>query len=157
MTSISRLELFQASIARLNALPVTASPTPVIYPGEIPTSPPLLQTGAGDTDPSGRVAPYVVAFGGGGRPDVEPDLGDSAVDLDWGLQLVCAAGFINDVLQLADRIHDHLFRWAPVVAGVVVGELRPPTGYDPGVVRRFDQVKPIRFELPLQYRLIATT
>jgi hypothetical protein len=40
-----------------------------------PTSTPGAEDRAGDDDPSGRVAPYVVLFDGTGPTDLEPALG----------------------------------------------------------------------------------
>lgn len=150
---VSRLALFQASVIRLQAL-AGAGPTITVYPGEVPAQPPLL-TVDGAPDQSRRVAPYVVVFAGAGNPIVEPDLARTSVELDWPLRMVVAAGFEEDLLDAVDRIHGWFFRWSPVIDGTVCGRFEPPAGYDPGV-RRFDQVQPIRFELPLEYRLTAT-
>lgn len=151
---VSRLALWQSSVARLRTIP---GPGPVItvFEGEVPGKPPLLKVGA-NVDQSRRVAPYVVAFASGGNPLVEPDLGDTADELAWSLRLVVAAGFEADLLDAADRIHAWLFRWSPTINGTQCGPLKPPPGYDPAV-RRFDEIDPIRFEMPLQYQLIATT
>lgn len=155
MSSIRRLLLNQQVHTRLQALP-GPGPTPVIFAGEIPNPPPLLKTAGGDPDPSGRVAPYIVHFGGIGSPVVEPDVADSVDELDWPVQLLCVAAYLDDCLDLVDRVHSWLFRWEPVHAGVVLGRLSPPPGYEPGPPRRLDQVQPVRFEAPLQYRLTAT-
>lgn len=155
MSSIRRLVLTQQVDARLRALP--GLPAVKVYAGEIPDPAPLLTIpGSSSPDPSGRVAPYVVRFGGIGRPFVEPDVARCADELDWPVHLICVAPFEDDVLALVDRVHTHLFRWAPVVDGVAVGVLEPPLGYEPPPPRRLDRVQPVRFEVPLQYRLTAT-
>lgn len=151
---VSRLALFQASMTRLGAIP-GPGPTITMYRGEIPTDPPLLEV-AGAVDPARRVAPYAVVFAGGGNPLVEPDLARTSDELEWPLRGVVAAGYEDDLLDAYDRLHTHLFRWSPVVDGIVCGRYEPPPGYDPAV-RRFDQVSPIRFELPFHYRLVANT
>lgn len=155
MSSIRRLVLNQQVNTRLLGLPALG-PSVAIYNGEIPNPPPLLQTAGGLPDPSGRVAPYVVLFGGIGSPIVEPDVADTVDELDWPVHLLCVAGYLDDCLDLVDRVHSWLFRWTPVHEGVVLGRLVPPPGYEPGPPRRVDTVQPIRSEAPLQYRLTAT-
>lgn len=155
VSAIRRVVLHQQTLARLQTLP-GAGPTVTIYGGEIPDPPPLLRTPSGDPDPAGRVAPYVVLFGGVGNPDVEPDVARTVDELDWSVHLLCVSAFLDDCLDLVDRVHSWLHRWEPVHAGVAVGHLVPPPGYDPGPPRPLQTVKPIRFESPLQYRLTAT-
>lgn len=156
---IRRLILTQQAVSRLRALPGTApalaGPAVVVYDGEIPEQPPLV-TVNGNPDPGGRVAPYVVAFGGIGNSRVEPDVAESATELDWTLHLLCVAGHRDDCLHLVDRVHAWMYRALLAHDGVVVGRLVTPPGYDPGPPRRLDAVKPVRFEAPLQYRLTAT-
>jgi hypothetical protein len=155
VTAIRRLLLTQAVDDRLDALP--GLPAVKRYDGEIPDPAPLLTIpGSSTPDPSGRVAPYVVSFGGIGRPVVEPDVAQTMVELDWPVHLICVAGFRDDVLALVDRVHSWLFRWSPVINGVAVGHLEPPLGYEPPPPRRIDAVQPVRFEVPLQYRLAVT-
>lgn len=151
---VSRLALFQASIDRLEAIS-GSGPTISVYRGEIPTDPPLLKVGT-TVDQARRIAPYVVAFPGAGDPIVEPDLAETADELAWPLRLVVAAGYEEDLLDAVDRVHAWLFRWSPVVDGIVCGRFTTPPGFAAGV-RRFDQVTPIRFEMPLQYQLVANT
>lgn len=157
MSKIRRLVLFQAAADALSSLP-GPGPTVEIYRGEIPapTTVPLLQAAGGYPDPSGRIAPYVVLFGGTGSPFVEPDVADTADELSWTLQMLCVAGHLEDCLHLVDRVHTRLFRAQLTHDAVVVGRLVPPPGFDPGPPRRIDTVQPVRFEVPLQYRLVAT-
>lgn len=157
MSAIRRNVLFRQSIALLEAM--GGSPAITVHAGEIPPPeqvPLLMAPGGVYPDPSGRIAPYVVAFGGVGNPVVEPDVGDTADELDWTLHLLVAAGYAADCLDAVDRVHAQLFRAELVHAGVVVGRLAPPLGYDPGPPRHITTVAPARFESPLQYRLIAT-
>lgn len=160
MSKVSRRTLFAEAVARLDGMSsgTGIGPTVTVYRGEIPepSAVPLLQTPSGHPDPSGRIAPYVVVFGGIGNPLVEPDVADTADELDWTLHLLCAAAYAEDCLALVDRVHSRLFRAELVHADVVVGRLAPPPGYDPGPPRRVDTVQPVRFEAPLQYRLTAT-
>lgn len=77
----------------------------------------------------GRAKPYWVYRPGAGDPAVEPDLGDCAVELAWSMSLTCAAGTVEDLLHLVDRVNTALYRWIPTVAGYVCGPLRPPPGF----------------------------
>ncbi|NGZ99624.1 hypothetical protein G5V59_02505 [Nocardioides sp. W3-2-3] len=79
MSKIRRLVLFLAAADALGTLPGTGGPV-TVYRGEIPdpTKVPLLQNPGGYPDRSGRIAPYVVLFGGTGNPFVEPDVADTA-------------------------------------------------------------------------------
>lgn len=158
MSAIRRVVLFHQSVTLLNGIGAPG-PAVTVFPGEIPAAGdvPLLKDPITNTpDPSGRIAPYVVAFGGIGNPLVEPDVADTVDELDWTLHLLCAAAYADDCLDLVDRVHSRLYRAELVHDGVVVGRLVPPLGYDPGPPRRIDAVQPVRFESPLQYRLIAT-
>lgn len=150
---ISRRQLTELTLARARAL----VPSATVYDAEVPDHPPLMQLATGASDPSGRVAPYVVVYPWAGRPTGEADLADCYVDLVYGIQLTCAAGFRADLDHLVDTIHGGFFRWAPVITGVHVGGFRPPEGFDPGPHRRDDTVSPPRFWTPLQYQLTATT
>lgn len=119
-------------------------------------------TGTPDNPPpksesDARVRPYFVLFPGAGTPGPEVDLGDSLLDLDLPFQITAAGGDLNDVLALADRIHDRLYRWAPVVDGHQCGPLRVPPGYSPGVVLTDRDFTPHRLYTPLQYQLTAHT
>jgi hypothetical protein len=153
MTGISRRLLTNAIFDRLDTLLIGVT----IYKGEVPEAPPLIQL-PGGPDPSGRVAPYIVLYPSPGRPyDEEADLGDSNVDLDWQFQATVAAGYIDDLNETVASADDLLFRWSPVVAGAVVGRLRPPLGFDPGPTRRDKDFTPNRFFVPLLYQLTATT
>lgn len=129
----------------------------LVYFGEVPDRVPTLERN-GVKDPSGRVRSYAVVYPGAGTPDTDTDLGDSADDLDWGVQITVAAGFLDDVLDAADYVHARLHRWRPTgLTGAHTDGLTPPPGFDPGPVRRDRDVTPPRFWLPLQYRLTATT
>lgn len=158
MSTIRRVVLFQQAVARLETMG-GPGPAVTVYAGEIPGAadvPLLTDPLTSQPDPARRIAPYVVAFGGVGNPLVEPDVAQTVDELDWTLHLLCAAAFVEDCLDLVDRIHTRLFRAELVHDGVVVGQLVPPPGYDPGPPRPVRGVEPIRFESPLQYRLIAT-
>jgi hypothetical protein len=99
---IRRKVLGDQLYARLKALP---GPTPVtVYRGEVDDHPPLALDAAGQPDPSGRVAPYVVLFDGTGTPDLEPDLAGRNEDLRWSPQITVAAGWSPDCTQLVDLV-----------------------------------------------------
>lgn len=109
-------------------------------------------------DRDGYVGKYAAVFPGAGTPTDENDLAEAAIDLDWPVQVTCAAGWVEDVLDVVTAVHAALFRWEPTVTGLVVGRLAPPDGYDPGPVRYDRDVTPHRPFLPLQYvtRITAT-
>jgi hypothetical protein len=104
-----------------------------------------------------RVSSYVVAYPYAGSPTGERDLGDTLVDLDYGIQLTCVAGYAADCEYLVDQVHPQMYLWTPTVTGLVFGRFRPPPGFDPGPVRRDPDVTPPRFSVPLQYRIPVTT
>jgi hypothetical protein len=120
-----------------------------VYRSEVEDNPPRLP----DSD---RVGPYAVLYPFPGNPGPGGDLAGTADDLDYTFQVTCAAGFSADCEALVDRVTHLLFRWTPTVAGIVLGQLLPPPGYDPGPVRIDRTIAPPRFSVPLQYRLIAT-
>ncbi|GAW54744.1 hypothetical protein [Nocardioides sp. PD653] len=108
-----------------------------------------------------RVAPYFILFPGIGRPTDEADLADTYVDLETPFTVQAAAGDVDDLLALVERIDALLWRWSPGVltttsGPVVCGPLRTPPGYDPRLL--IDQAKtPPRHYTPLQYQLTAHT
>jgi hypothetical protein len=110
---------------------------------------PLLANG------DGRVEPYWVFHPGGGDPEIERDLADCAVELDWAFQVTCGAGFVEDLQALVDRVNVALFRWVPLVDGLVCGPLRPPPGFRPPLL--LDRtVSPHRPYMPLQFTSLIT-
>lgn len=143
--SIDRRALAAAVKARLDTVTNATH-----WLGE-PTDP--LPTIAGS---DGRVQPYTILWAGAGTPTLEQDAADTAVDLDWLIQVTCAGGYVDDVLALVTRVDAALYRWAPTVDGLVCGPLRPPTGFDPGPVRLDRDVTPHRPFVPLQYRSTIT-
>ena len=123
-----------------------------LQPGvEAPADPPTK--GNGDQ----RVKPYFVLYPGAGTPGDETDAADTLVDLDWPLRITAAAGDIDDLLALVDRIHALFWRWTPDLPnGIQAGPLRVPAGYDPGVITDRN-VDPHRLYVPLLYQLTAHT
>lgn len=121
-----------------------------LYDGEVPSNVPLI----GGT--GGRIQSYVVAYPFGGRPGPDAELSDTAADLEYTIQLDCAAAYREDTEYLVDQVNLLMYRWTPTVSGLVFGSFRPPLGYDPGPVRRNGQAKPPRFWVPLQYRINVT-
>lgn len=107
-----------------------------------------------------RVRPYFVLYPGAGTQGPDPDAADQAVDLTQPFQITAAAGDIEDLLALVDRIEVQLLRWTPVLglAGVAVGYLRRPPGVpDTAPVLTDTQHSPVRLYTPLQFQLTATT
>ena len=129
----------------------------VIFRGEIPDIPPVIQT-PGGPDPSGRVAKHLVFFGGAGDPVIEADVADCNTELAWSFTTICVAGYEADCLDLVDDTFNLLHRWTPVLDDHVFGRVKPPPGFDPGSPRRQDRKGlPPRFELPLLWQLDVTT
>lgn len=104
-----------------------------------------------------RVVPYFVLYPGTGGDGPDANLGDESIDLTQLHQVTAAAGDVEDLLGLVDRIDAKLNRWSPTVAGVVAGRLHMPPGFDPGQPIPDNQQQPVRYFVPLQYRLDATT
>lgn len=108
-----------------------------------------------------RVKPYFVLYPGAGGQGPDPDAADQAVDLTQAFRVTAAAGDIEDLLALVDRIEARLLRWTPVLAGVTdvhVGYLRRPPGVpNTPPVLTDTQHSPVRLYTPLQYQLTATT
>lgn len=99
----------------------------------------------------GRVVPYWVLHVSPGTPTDQLDLADTVVDLDWGFQITCAGGASADVQALMSDVDAVIFRWRPVLAGLVCGPCKPPLGFDPGPIRLDRSVTPHRPVVPLQY------
>lgn len=104
----------------------------------------------------GRTVPYWVLHPYAPSTDAEPDLADTVVDGEWMFQVTAAAGLTDDLTALVDRIHAALYRWVPASAGLVIGQLKPPPGYQaPALLDR--DVTPHRPYMPLQYQALVTT
>lgn len=142
---ISRKALLDAVMARLESEVVGVA----VYRGMV--------DGAAATvvGSNGRVRRYVTLWPSPGTPGTENDLGDSIVDVDWLIQVTCVAAEVDDTLQTAGDVHQVLFRWAPVITGVVTGGFRVPPGYDPGPIRVDTDMTPARYYLPLQFTCTA--
>lgn len=141
LTGITNATGYYGQIGPMNGLPgVTGTPA----------DPPPKSA----DDP--RVQPYFVVYPGAGGPGDETDLGDTLLDLDFPVAITAAAGDIDDLLALIDRITVLLWRWTPTdlppVAGrrVVAGPLRIPPGYDP-LLLRDDQFTPPRHYAQMQF------
>lgn len=104
----------------------------------------------------GRVKPYVILWPSPGTPADERDVADTAVDLDWTIQLTCAAGTLDDLQGLVSRVDAAFYRWQPVIDGLVCGPFKPPPGFDPGPARLDRDFTPHRPYVPLQYRTTVT-
>lgn len=156
---VSRLEVSDAVLDRLNSGLSSLVPQATVFDAEIPvgTTAPTLQNSLGDPDPSGRVAPYVVYFGGTGGPiSGGEDLGETQQDLTHTLLLHAAGPYRRDVLNLVDAVDSLLNRWMPDMDGCWCSQLKPPPGYDPGPPRFNDALNPPRFWLPMQYVVNVT-
>jgi hypothetical protein len=157
LTRPSRRLLGGAVAARL----ATMSLTTVGYYGAIgrplvqPTPSGWVPDPPAKTDGSGHVQPYFVLYPGGGGDGPDADLADTATDLTDLYRITAAAGDVDDLMALVDRIDALLNRWTPTVTGVVCGQLKPPAGYSAPLL--YDpQFTPNRPYVPLQYQLTAT-
>lgn len=121
--------------------------------GTIPADPQPKNKPNGDM----RVRPYFVFYPGAGGPGPDADLGDCNVDVTLAFAITAAAGDIEDLLALVDRIVDRLHRWTPTVAGVVCGRIAFPPGYEPGPLLVDDTFKPERLYVRLPFQITATT
>lgn len=148
---------------RLLALP--GVPTVTVYRGQVSAKTRWPQV-PGSVDPpllpnqpaaAGLIAPYVVLFSGVGSDDLEVALSRCDEQLRWTPQTTIAAGTEADCLQSVDRVSAWLRDWQPVLAGVSSGLLIQPPGFDPGPVRPDQNVKPVRWFVPLQWQLDLTT
>jgi hypothetical protein len=140
--------------ARVRALPGT--PVLTVFRGEA-GDPPVKTHADESEDASRRVASYVVVFDGTGPMDIEAGLGRCGEQLRWTPQVTVAAGFTDDCIDAVDRVCAWLYGWSPIVPGVAAGPLEPPPGFDPGPPRPDRTVTPIRFFVPLLWRLDLTT
>lgn len=105
-----------------------------------------------------RVQPYLILFPGAGTDGPDQDLADTATDLTAPWTVTCAAGDIEDLLALLDRVDARLNRWIPAITGATCGPVHPLPGYNPGPTPLVDQqFTPGRLYVPLQYQTIATT
>jgi hypothetical protein len=98
-----------------------------------------------------------VVFDGTGSVDLEPPLQPCGEQLRWTPQVTVAAGFTGDCIDAVDRVYAWLYGWSPSIPQVSAGRLEPPPGFDPGPPRPDRTVQPIRFFVPLQWRLDLTT
>lgn len=151
---VSRLEVSDAVLDRLSSGLSTLVPQATVHDAEIPfgETTPLLKDSLGDVDPSGRVAPYVVYFGGtGGAIAGGEDLAETHQDLTHTLLLHAAGPYRRDVLNLVDAVTTLFYRWTPTIDGCSCSQLKPPPGYDAGAPRYNDTIQPPRYWLPMQY------
>ena len=145
MTQISVRALNTAVTDRLEGQ-LPGVPGWVTEAGDVPTIP----------NSDGRVVPYWVLHASAPSTDAEPDLADTVVDGWWLFQVTAAAGLTVDLTVLVDRIHAALYRWVPAVPGLVVGQLKPPPGYQAPVLLDRD-VTPHRPYAPMQYQALIAT
>jgi hypothetical protein len=134
--------------ARVHKDAVLALITPIanltIYDAEVPDTPPAY--------PDGKVKAYAVLYGGAGQR-LTSSLEGSSVDMDWPFQVTCAAGLVNDCLWAVDKVCAALVDVRPVVAGR--STWRISQDMDVGPVQRDEDVHPVRFYVPLMFRLYS--
>lgn len=99
-------------------------------------------------DDDGRVHAYAVYYPSPGRSHSRRH-GAARSNLDWSFQVTCAGGDRTRALWCVTQVRNAL-------AGARVGGNRITEGFDPGPLRRDDDVKPPRFYLPLQFSLRLT-
>lgn len=115
-------------------------------PGQTPPKDPPLKT-----DGSGQVAPYFVFYPGalGDHPDAAVCRSDDP--REGGFQITAAAGHVEDLMALVDRIDALLHQWH--------AEMQTMTKRRPGyeVPQLIDEnVTPKRPYAPLQYQATTT-
>lgn len=103
-----------------------------------------------------RVEPYFVLYPSPGTTGPDQDLGDCAVDLMLPFQVTAAAGDIDDLLALVDRILSGLHRWTPTIAGLACGRVQFPPGFVPTNVLIDRDHTPHRLYVPLPFQLTVT-
>lgn len=162
MPTISRRLLANAVAARL--LGVTNATGYYGQMGRLlpgaPADTPVDPQPKSPTDP--RVRPYFVLYPGAGGQGPDPDAADRAVDLTQPFRITAAAGDVEDLLALVDRLEARLLHWIPDLGaageGIHFGYLRRPPGVpDTAAVLTDTQHTPHRLYTPLQYQLTATT
>ncbi|HEY0889370.1 MAG TPA: hypothetical protein VGE38_07155 [Nocardioides sp.] len=104
-----------------------------------------------------RVKPYFILYPGAGSPSDELAVADTITDLVMPLPITAAAGDIEDLLALCDRILGVFDTWRPAIDGVAFDRVRFPLGYVPGQYLTDDQFKPARLYIRLPLQLTATT
>lgn len=117
-------------------------------PGNIYLGEPVGKVAA---DGDGYASKYLAVFPSPGTPSLEQDMARTGIDLDWLVQITCAGGWVEDVLEEIADVHAALYRWEPTVPGLSCGPLEPPPGFDPGSVRYDRDVVPHRPFIALQY------
>lgn len=126
-------------------------PLPGVDPATVPADPPPKSP----TDP--RVRPYFIVYPTAGVPGPDPDLADVADDLTLPLRITAAAGDVEDLLGLIDRIETRLHRWTPTVVGLALGRVVHPIGYAAPPILLGRDVNPHRHYTSLTYQVTATT
>lgn len=111
-----------------------------VHDGEV-TSPP--------NDPTGRVHPYCVLYGGPGDAATSA-LSAEYIDLWWTFQVTCVAGTPTGAYWARDKVTAALAGAALTVPGRTV--LVRPDGHDEGPLRRDDDLTPPRFWIPTGWR-----
>lgn len=123
-----------------------AHPALTVYRSVVAPPPPV--------DPSNVVTSYVVLHPGPG--DATPNGMDAAPgQLLWGFQITCAGGDHDYVLGAVDAVRGLIDGRTLEVAGVTVGRMRPPLGFQPPPPKPDLDVQPPRLTVPLQYQVLT--
>lgn len=145
LMDLNRSLLTQAVKARLVAR-VGGVTADTVYEGEADDVP--VDDGYADK--------YLCLYPSAGVPSPEDDLAAQSIDLDWGIQITCAAGFQVWVEELITDVHAAMFRWSPTVGVLVCGMFAPPLGFNPGSIMWDRDYAPHRPFVPLQYTTRVT-
>ncbi len=105
-------------------------------------------------DPS--IKPYLILHPGPGIDGPDLALGETFDGIGLDFDVRAAAGDIDDLLALVDRIDARLLGWVPVLSGVVFGQVTRFPGYRPPLLPD-KTVSPERQFTPLKYVVNATT
>lgn len=121
-------------------------PTLTVYRSVVEPKPP--------TDSNGVTKAYAVfhPFPGDDTPN---DLRITPGQLMWQFQVSCAGGNHDYVLGAVDVVRDIFIGKSLTVAGVKVGLIRPPLGYQPPAPKPQPVDSGQRLQVPLLYQVLA--
>lgn len=97
---------------------------------------------------------YAVLHPGGGDPG-RNNLAVEPGQLLWGFQISCVGGDHDQIGWVIDIVRNLLDGKTLTMAGVKIGRLQAPLGYQPPPPRPEFQAQPPRLMVPLQYQVLA--
>lgn len=124
---------------------------PLVHNLPTPPDPIVKDPTTGDL----RVQPYFVLYPGAGTDGPDEPLCDTDDALTLDPRITAAAGDVEDLLALIDRLDGLLTGWTPTAAGLACGRVGRLPGSSAPVLTD-NTVKPPRQFAQLQYALVAT-